>query len=338
METEPLQSVPTNIVTGFLGVGKTSAILHLLQQKPASERWAVLINEFGEIGIDGSLVQGQTSGSASGSDTGIHIKEVPGGCMCCAAGLPMQIALNLLLQQARPQRLLIEPTGLGHPIEVMQALSAEHYREVLALQKVVTLVDARKLSDERYTAHPTFRQQLDIADVIVANKEDLYAEDDRAALQQFISQHQNPNLELHITRQGKIDQKILDGKSLQSFAASESHQGHSNPTLASELPFPTDGMVSADNAGEGFASKGWRFSPNKLFDRNRLRVFLSGLEVERLKAVFITESGIFGYNMTPDALTEVGMDDCAESRIEIIAEQINPDWEQALRDCISGEW
>jgi len=51
--------IPTNIITGFLGVGKTSAILHLLKQKPKDERWAVLVNEFGEIGVDGSLFQGQ---------------------------------------------------------------------------------------------------------------------------------------------------------------------------------------------------------------------------------------------------------------------------------------
>jgi G3E family GTPase len=54
-----IEAVPTNIITGFLGVGKTSAILHLLKSKPVNERWAVLVNEFGEIGVDGSLFQGQ---------------------------------------------------------------------------------------------------------------------------------------------------------------------------------------------------------------------------------------------------------------------------------------
>ena len=54
-----VHAVPTNIITGFLGVGKTSTILHLLKNKPGRERWAVLVNEFGEIGIDGSLVEGR---------------------------------------------------------------------------------------------------------------------------------------------------------------------------------------------------------------------------------------------------------------------------------------
>ncbi|MEL7400821.1 MAG: GTP-binding protein, partial [Pseudomonadota bacterium] len=130
---EKISAVPTNIITGFLGVGKTSAILHLLESKPADERWAVLVNEFGEIGVDGSLFQGQHS-----EEQQIYVREVPGGCMCCAAGLPMQIALNQLLSRAKPDRLLIEPTGLGHPVEVLDILTADYYRETLSVQKTLT--------------------------------------------------------------------------------------------------------------------------------------------------------------------------------------------------------
>lgn len=79
-----IKAVPTNIITGFLGVGKTTAILHLLKSKPANERWAILVNEFGEIGIDGELIAGEQK-----SQTDVYIREVPGGCMCCVSGLPM---------------------------------------------------------------------------------------------------------------------------------------------------------------------------------------------------------------------------------------------------------
>ena len=89
---DPISAVPTNIITGFLGAGKTSTILHLLKTKPEQERWAVLVNEFGEIGIDGSLLESQHS-----EQHGVYIREVPGGCMCCTAGLPMQVALAQLL-------------------------------------------------------------------------------------------------------------------------------------------------------------------------------------------------------------------------------------------------
>ena len=77
-DNAPIKGVPTNIITGFLGVGKTSVILNLMKNKPSNERWAVLVNEFGEIGVDGSLFSGQQS-----TQQQVFIREVPGGCMCC---------------------------------------------------------------------------------------------------------------------------------------------------------------------------------------------------------------------------------------------------------------
>ena len=105
----------TNLITGFLGSGKTTTIRHLLANKPEHERWAVLVNEFGEIGIDGALL----------ADSGAVLKEIPGGCMCCVNGLPMQVGLNMLLQQNKPDRLLIEPTGLGHPKQILSLLTQD---------------------------------------------------------------------------------------------------------------------------------------------------------------------------------------------------------------------
>jgi G3E family GTPase len=84
-----LTSISTHIITGFLGTGKTTTILNLLKSKPDSENWAVLVNEFGDIGVDGGIMLDQQHKTGD-----IFIREVPGGCMCCAAGVPMKIALN----------------------------------------------------------------------------------------------------------------------------------------------------------------------------------------------------------------------------------------------------
>lgn len=109
-----LKQIPTHLVGGPLGAGKTSLIRQLLTQTPADERWAVLVNEFGQIGLDAALL---------GPDTdGVTMAEIPGGCLCCVNGLPFQVGLARLLRKARPDRLLIEPSGLGHPAELLRQL------------------------------------------------------------------------------------------------------------------------------------------------------------------------------------------------------------------------
>ena len=333
-------NIPTHIITGFLGVGKTTALLSLLEQQPSNQRWAVLVNEFGEIGVDGSLFQGQQT-----EEQGIYIREVPGGCMCCTAGLPMQIALNQLISRAKPDRLFIEPTGLGHPLEVLETLSSEYYQEVLSIQKIVTLVDARKLSDRRYTEHATFNQQIAIADIIVGNKQDLYSPEDEQRLIHYINEKGKPQADIILTQQGvlKLDAiagaKNISAKETEKSDHDHDHGEHSGQTPSiniNEQAIPESGYLQAQNQGEGYESIGWRFDVNQIFNRNQLYSFLNGLEAERMKAVFITDQGIFGYNLTPDALTEIPLDECMESRIEMIATNINPDWHAQLLGCLSS--
>lgn len=329
-----LQAVPTNIITGFLGAGKTTVILNLLKQKPVNERWAVLVNEFGEIGVDGSLMQAHY-----GEKEGIFVREVPGGCMCCAAGLPMQIALNQLLSRSRPDRLLIEPTGLGHPREVLEVLSADHYRSVLNIQQCITLVDARKIADTRYTQHDTFNQQIDMADILIGHKADLYDQKAQQDLIHYVALRRGEAVPIHFIEQGNIDIALLNGKStIVKKLMRHRHKLNHPVSLVTDMnnqEIPEKGYLKVENSGEGYQSVGWRFSASKIFDRTALFHWLSGLGVERAKGIFITSEGVFGYNLTSESMTEMALDDCLESRIEIIVSsecQLN---EADLLRCIS---
>ena len=336
------QTIPTNIITGFLGTGKTSAILNLLKTKPTQENWAILVNEFGEIGVDGSIFQG-----VQPEENGVYIKEVPGGCMCCSAGVPIKIALNQLLTRAKPQRLLIEPTGLGHPQEVIALLSDDYYKKLIRLEKVITLVDARKLADKRYTQHATFNQQISLADIIVGNKQDLYAPSDTQALLDYV-QDKNPTAEqVLFTQQGQIAIELLTGltrhdmnnKQKQSLVSPSqpnlmAHAYSADSGIVAEQALPDSGILQAINEGEGFQSIGWRIRADKVFDRRRLMAFFVSLIGARMKAVFITEDGIFAYNLSDDQLTEQALDECFESRVEIISEQISSAWESQLFSCL----
>lgn len=328
MQRPVLTAIPTNIITGFLGAGKTTAILHLLSRKPADERWAILVNEFGEVGIDGSLFHGMHN-----QDKGVFIREVPGGCMCCTAGLPMQIALNQLLARARPHRLLIEPTGLGHPQEVLQTLASEHYRELLSIENTVTLVDARKLTDSRYTGHETFNQQIAIADVVVGNKQDLYGAADRERLTSYVGAVASPGTRVGFATRGAIDIGLLHGQSAHTGTAYRHQPIQGIPGAEAGSLLKRERLMAPDK-GEGYQSIGWRFDGEQVFDYERLFAFLSGLDAERMKAVFITNRGVFGYNLTADGLTEIALDDSVESLVEVIATEVDPGWEARLAACL----
>ncbi len=328
-KNSPLLSVPTHVITGFLGTGKSSVILQLLKHKPNNERWAVLVNEFGEIGVDGSLFAGQHS-----TAQGIFIREVPGGCMCCTAGVPMQVALNQLLREAKPDRLFIEPTGLGHPKEVLQTLSEQHYSQVLSLQKTVTLVDARKLLDQRYTEHPIFNQQIAIADVIVGTKADCYQIDDQQRLLDYLKVVGQANAQVLFAKHGDISLSQLQGSTSVTVPPVKHHHHHSVKPTANDMAIPACGFVKAVNSGEGFTSIGWRFSATTVFNYQQIVDFLSALQVERVKAVLNTNAGSFGFNVSDNRLTTTSLQYHQQSRIELIGEGLDESIEIQLMACI----
>ena len=93
-------------------------------------------------------------------------------------------------------------------------------------------------------------------------------------------------------------------------------------------------MLKAINEGEGFYSIGWRFSSDKVFEYQKLTLLLTELKVDRMKAVMITDKGLLGYNLTAGQLTEVVLDECSESRVELINNTIDELFEIQLLKCI----
>lgn len=359
-----VKAIPTNIITGFLGVGKTSLIKRLLATKPENENWAVLVNEFGEVGIDAGLL--------NNSDAGIQIREVAGGCMCCAAGVPTQVAINQLIARAKPDRLLIEPTGLGHPNEIIKVLSAPHYQNVISLRSTLCLVDARKVSDPRYSTHANFIQQLQVADVIVATKVDLYSGADPAgsealltALEAYLNDLQSIDIpvvclssqwDLPVDLVVFLDQpRRQHAWTFKTNLGSNSHhllrvaanslgemglfaENPSQPLLT----FDSGGIVRKQNQGEGCFSYGWLFEPKQEFDFDRLMAFIeqqtsltaAGASLLRLKAVMITSDGIAGINWVDRECNVIELDDTLDSRLEMVASQ-ELDWDDIERQLIA---
>lgn len=312
-------AIPTNIITGFLGVGKTTAITHLLRNKPAGEVWSVLVNEFGEIGIDGAMLKSINA----------HVREVPGGCICCVAGLPMKIALNMMIATTKPDRILIEPTGLGHPEEIINTLTGEYYDTVLDLRATLTLLDPRKLRDERYTGNGNFQDQLAVADVVVANKTDLCDAQDKHLFEQLVKEFNPPKQLTPWVAHGQLQREWLDIARIDRPLKNPHH--HRANLLSPQRELYTanvllpegEDFIRRENQGQGFYSCGWLFRPDWQFNFNVLFLLMSGLSVVRAKGVINTEQGFFIFNSENGVLSVNTLDqeleqDILDSRIELI--------------------
>lgn len=320
---EKLNNIPTNIITGALGVGKTTLIHSLLKNKPENERWAILVNEFGEVGIDGSMLMGLSSKSSANDTQDIFIKEVPGGCMCCTSGLPMQIALNLLLAQSKPDRLLIEPTGLGHPKEVLQTLTQSHYKDLLNVQATLTLIDARKLSNSRWRSHPTFQEQMQIADTLVVTKSDLYEEDHTNELAEYMSELGVSTTPIVFSDKGQIDVQLLGQRAqLEDIEGinekASAHQHAPSQEASNTLIAPDTGYQRFVNSGQSYFSRGWLCSRQMRFNYQTCHQLFKTIEVERLKAVLITDEGVISFNKDHETFHETRLENAFDSRIELI--------------------
>ncbi|EHJ4139838.1 GTP-binding protein [Escherichia fergusonii] len=316
----------TNLITGFLGSGKTTSILHLLAHKDPSEKWAVLVNEFGEVGIDGALL----------ADSGALLKEIPGGCMCCVNGLPMQVGLNTLLRQGKPDRLLIEPTGLGHPKQILDLLTAPVYEPWIDLRATLCILDPRQLLDEKSIDNENFRDQLAAADVIVANKSDRATDESENALHQWWQQYGEDRL-LVPCEQGRIDGKLLDlpRKNVTELPASAAHNHQTverKGLAALSLPAHQRWRRSL-NSGQGHQACGWIFDADTVFDTIGVLEWARLAPVARVKGVMRIAEGLVRINRQGDDL-HIETQNVAppDSRIELIS-STDTDW-NALQSAL----
>ena len=336
-----LPRIPTNLMTGFLGVGKTSAIRYLISQKPIEERWSVLVNEFGEIGIDGAIIE-----SAGGSS--LSVTEIAGGCFCCSSDAPIESMLMELIEQTSPQRLLIEPTGLGHPAKILDTLRGPRFRRLLDLQATICIADASDFANPGVTNIEVFQDQLHMADVVVINKLDRTPPAQLAPFLSHLSQLFPPKSQILTTTQGMLVLSVLSTEISPervplfpnahpiSQIGSPPHRPGSQPATVSLL-LPGHPLRKA-SPQQGRAACGWIFSPLDRFRKEPLLGLLHGsLDVRRLKGVFRVGNEWLLVNRVGGELTCESISYRRDSRLEVILDQSDFDWgdfEQVLIGCL----
>lgn len=169
--------VPVTIVTGFLGAGKSTLVQRWLGELPRAET-AVIVNERGEVGIDGELLAAHVA----------RLREISGGCVCCSSQAELVSALIELGEaQPRPGRILVETSGAASPAGVIRALGAPATRQLLQLDGVISVIDATRV--QQALAFDIAVEQLGFADVVVLSHVDRAHETDLPAVQALVQRH-----------------------------------------------------------------------------------------------------------------------------------------------------
>jgi G3E family GTPase len=187
------ERVPVTVLTGYLGAGKTTLLNRILSE-PHGKKYAVIVNEFGEIGIDNDLVVGADE----------EVFEMNNGCICCTVrGDLVRILDGLMRRKGKFDAIIVETTGLADPAPVAQTFFIdENVGRKTRLDAVITVADAKWLNDRLKDA-PEAKNQIAFADVILINKTDLVSPEELGDIETRIRAI-NPYAKVHKTERAKI--------------------------------------------------------------------------------------------------------------------------------------
>lgn len=189
-----------NLVFGFLGSGKTTLVKHLLAQVGTREKTAVIVNEFGEVGVDGDILRGQD----------IDVVELNSGCLCCVLKGSLLLAVEELRDKAKVERVIVEATGVAQPAELLESLVESSVNHRLQIGPLVTVVDCAKFSRLEGMLGDFYLDQIESADIVLANKLDLATPEQLSDATRRIREI-NPDAQLLFSEQGRVAAEKLFG-------------------------------------------------------------------------------------------------------------------------------
>ncbi|KFI32459.1 cobalamin biosynthesis protein CobW [Haematobacter missouriensis] len=219
-----IEKTPVTIVTGFLGAGKTTLIRHLLQN-PGGRRLAVLVNEFGDVGVDGDLIRA----CADADCPEANIVELTNGCICCTVADEFIPSIERLMAlEPRPDHIVIETSGLALPKPLLKAFDWPDLRSRITIDGVVAVADAEAVAKGLFApdpAHPgdasevdhetplseVFEDQIACADIVLLSKADLAGEAGLAEARRIIGAEAPRALPMIALTEGMIDPRVVLG-------------------------------------------------------------------------------------------------------------------------------
>ena len=235
--------IPATVVTGFLGAGKTSMIRHLLATAKG-KRLALIINEFGDLGVDGEILK---SCGIEGCEEG-EVMELANGCICCTVADDFVPSMEAILERPNPpDHIVIETSGLALPKPLVQAFNWPEIRTRVTVDGVIAVIDAEAVAAGRFAPdleaiaaqraedealdhdsplEEVFEDQVTCADLVVINKADLLSADAVSGVAQEVSARLRPEVKLVRAAHGAIDAGVLLGLGAAAEADLEARPSH----------------------------------------------------------------------------------------------------------------
>ena len=280
--------IPTTVITGFLGAGKTSTIRHLLQTANG-RRLALIINEFGDLGVDGEILKACGIEGCGDDD----VVELTNGCICCTVADDFIPTIEALLDRAEPpEHIVIETSGLALPKPLIKAFNWPEIRTRVTVDGVIALVDGPAVADGRFAAdadaveaqrladdqldhesplEELFVEQLGAADMVVINKTDLMDGPTLTRVVAEVARRLRPEVKLVRAAHGAIDAGVLLGLGAAAEDDLEARPSHHDDGAEHEHDDFTSFSVALDEIG----------SPQSLVDR--LHPVIAGHDILRIK-------------------------------------------------------
>lgn len=203
LQTDSGGGVPmiVNVVYGFLGSGKTTFIRYVMENPPQSEKVVILVNEFGEVGIDGLVLSGHGSQVA-------EVIELPSGCICCTIASDFRRQLLDLCQRFAPDRVIVEPTGVATISQIMQILESEDMRPLYSDLSLIHLLDASEFLSFIKSHRHFMENQIRRSKAVLLNKMDRVKP---AMLDLLVSSIKeiNPDVTVYPTRFARLQDSVL---------------------------------------------------------------------------------------------------------------------------------
>jgi cobalamin biosynthesis protein CobW len=251
--------IPTTVITGFLGSGKTTLVRHILANA-GSRKLALIVNEFGDVGVDGDILK------ACGNDncTEDDIIELANGCICCTVADDFVPTMQKLLNRKdRPDHIIIETSGLALPQPLVRAFNWPEIKAQATVDGVITVVDAKALAEGRfaddeealaaqraaddYLEHENpieelFEDQLNAADLVVVNKQDLLTDAEQQMVSSQLKAQVRPATKLVQSTQSAVDLAVLLGHA--ASAEDDLHNRQSHHEMEGETQHDHDDFIT----------------------------------------------------------------------------------------------